>query len=340
MEKRWLAVLLLGLALAGALYTPRGAPVRGARIYDVMSCSPENPGPGGTLALLVDLEARHRVEVADTLSQAEGPGLLLVIGPDTPYSRAEARLIAGLVRSGQLNLLVADETNNSALLLMELGLEPVDGVVTNRSGRGDWAYIVHMSCWGMVVPSALSARLPPAGEIVCTYREDGSPAAEAHRVGRGLVLVVGDSSIFANYLYNGYDGLPPTRDVALRLVETALDGRERIIFDNSHYNYQEAPAPEPSALLSGLLITVVEELQGIAGASANPYWLLAGLLAASLPWPAILLYPAREPEPWEDPLDEHERALLEVEAARLGLPADSSLEEILRLLEESPPGEG
>lgn len=333
MEKRWLAILLLGLALAGSLYTPAGAPVRGARIYDLMSCSPDNPGPGGTLALLLDLESRHEVEVADSISQVRGPGLLLVIGPDKPYTRAEARLIAGLVRSGRLNLLVADETNNSALLLEELGIQPVDGVVTNRSGVGDWIYIVHMSCWDHVIPSALSARLPPSGEILCKYTEDGSPAAEIHRVGKGLVLVVGDSSIFANYLYNGYDGLPPTRDVALRLIETALGGKDRIIFDNSHYNYQETPTLEPSAVLSGILLTVVEGLQSLANQHASPYWLLAGLLAAALPWPAILLYPSREPEPWRDPLEEHEKTLLEVEAARLGLPADSSLEEVLSYLE-------
>jgi len=292
-----------------------------ANTYAVSAVSPSplNPLPGGTQLFYHDLSQQKTVVLGgpETLGEVDGTILYLVIGVEKPFSRAESRLIAKAVETGRVRVLVADETGNTRLLLEELRAGEIDGIVVNRSAEGEWAYVVPLTCGGVSGVSTLVARVAGAGgEVYCTSMGETVGIVYPDRG----VMVVGDSSVFANYLYGGeYPYLPSTRSLAWTIMEAAgLEKVDVVVWDNAHYDYKEAGLGGAYATrLVGMLFAAAEEAS-VKASQADPARLALYLLVASLPWPVILLFPSRREEPVVDETGKFEEWLVSLAAERVG----------------------
>ena len=318
-------IIVLALGITLILFITGSSLVYKEKSYSWLSTSPLNPGPGGTSSFIEDLDKWYDVTLgnASTLEEVRVKATYMIIGPDTPLSDNEIEIIVKLVKAGRLYLLVADETSNTERLLRALGLPSMDGTVYNETVKeGGWEFMVKMVCDGHEAWASRAVRVPrgPGGEEVCSYKNDGA-AAVLYGINGSRVLVVGDSSIFANYLYNGYEGLKPSRNVALFLARLAAgDSRGGpIIVDNSHYYYKvKARGAYP---LTGLWTSLAGSLDSLESKASGlaPSTLALVLVVASVPWPLILLTPWNRPKRKSTPLREATIALLEVEASRLGV---------------------
>ncbi len=239
------AIALLGL-LAAALFA---GPALEARVkeYQWYSLSPENSGDGGSSAFLSHLrrEAPGRVVLGGP-EEAVGAAregyrvLYIVLGPDKPFTSVEILEIREAFSTGRLRLLVADDLGVARSLLEALDA-PVPGrPAYNPGASGEWRYILTVEC-GPVKGTASEALIvePRGGSTVCKYHEAGEPAA-AWRGGPGWsgVLVVGDASVFSNFLFRGsMSWLGSSRSLALWLTYKAgLGEADLIVVDNVHYN--------------------------------------------------------------------------------------------------------
>ncbi len=287
-----------------------------------LSPSPLNTDPGGTSGFYLDLDRNIGVWLGGA-GDLRGPGVVyLVIGPDRPFTRAEALAIAGAVEEGARALL-ADETGNIDPVLEALGLPVLGGLVYNESSRGGgWEWTVSIHCSGLegVYYSTRVARVEQGpGTVVCRAG-DGSPVAVQYRVGEGTVLVVGDSTLFANFLYEeGYGPLPPTRPIAWFLFNAVYEPGYRVVWDNEHYG--RTGARIGTAPLTGMAAVAVDALSSLRErvVRAEPWQLMVYGVLAVLPWPLIFFYPGEAPGRGRDPLEEHTAWLLLVEAERAGL---------------------
>ncbi|MCE4620126.1 MAG: hypothetical protein F7C33_03780 [Desulfurococcales archaeon] len=318
-----IVVFTLGVVLI--LFTTGSSLVYKEKSYSWLSTSPLNPGPGGTSSFVEDLGKRYNVVLGNTstLGGIKAKATYIIIGPDTQLNDNEIEIIVKLVKAGHLNLLIADETSNTKSLLRALGLPSMDGTVYNETVKGGgWEFMVKIVCDGYEAWASRAVRVPrgPGGEEVCSYKNDGA-AAVLYNINGSRVLVVGDSSIFANYLYNGYGGLKPSRNVALFLARlTAGDSRVNpVIVDNKHYLYMvKSRGAYPLTGLWTSLASSLDRLEGRARELA-PLTLALVLVVASVPWPLILLTPWNRPKRKSTPLRDATIALLEVEASRLGV---------------------
>lgn len=322
---RVVAVVIIALTLV--LFVAGASISVETRNYPWLSTSPNNPGEGGSYWFYKDLSTRANVILGGphTLEKTRGARLYLVIGPDKPFTDTEAELIARSVEEGNLTLLVADETSNSRSLLEALGLNVLGETVYNETVHGGgWEWVVKLTCLNQTIytTKAVRVRETPGSRVICRYG-DGTPAAASYKVGNGTVIVVGDSSIFANFLYRGdYKLLPPSRNVVLMIVgEAGLNGL--VIFDNTHYNY--TPSDRGLYYLTGLAGQVASSIDQLRerAESMSGGTLLFLVLAASAPWALIFLYPSRPPGWGKSRLEEHMEWLLSVEASRVGVEAET-----------------
>lgn len=312
------------ISLTLALFVVGAAVSVETRNYPWLSTSPSNTGEGGSYWFYRDLSLNYNVVIGNpyTIPEKDGRILYLVIGPDKPFKEEEAKIIAGRVENGSATLFIADETNNTARLLEALGLRAIGSTIYNGTVRGGgWEWVVSLSCFNETTYTTKAVRVNPgdSGRILCRYG-DGSPAAVVYRVGNGTVVVVGDSSIFANFLYRGdYKMLPSTRKIALMLVDAFASGRSVIVFDSSHYAFQ--PGSRGLYYLSGLAGQVSYSLSSLAEKVrfTSRITLLLIVLSASAPWAVILILPSQPPPRKKTRLEAHEEWLLSVEASRIGV---------------------
>ena len=310
-----LLVLFSVLVLIGSLYE--------AKSYRVAehSPSPLNPLPGGTQLFYHELAREARVVLGgpDSIDSINGKILYIIIGIDKPFTSREADIIVRGVEEGKVHLLVADETGMANVLLERLGAGRIDGYVIDEAGVGEWKYVVPLYCGGESSVSTLVARLElgEGGTPVC-FSNDNVVGALYDR--GGLVLVVGDSSVFANFLYGGeYQLLPDTRRLAWEIVGMAgFDEVDVVVWDNAHYAYK--PGESRSGILARLVGAVMAESEGVEEklSTVEPGRLILYLLTASLPWPVILLFPSRREAPTVDDTGDFESWLVSLEAERLG----------------------
>jgi len=265
------------------------------------SPSPLNPFFAGTSLFYADLRAGYNVilgspeDAARLAAEGEKVAYFLV-GPEKPLSPREVQALAQAYSRDGLRLLVADETGLANPLLEALGAPKVDGRVPGLGGGGGWELMIVLDCpWGTYY-TGLASRVED-GEQLCRAHT-GDPVVS--RSGRALVS--GDSSIFANYLYTGYNGLPATREAALQLARLAAGDAKVIVYDNAHYAYREAGLPPGAAarLLGALASAASDAAEGVLGPRG-----LAVLALATLPWAVILTVPST---PRGGPVDEVEEA--------------------------------
>jgi len=286
-----------------------------------VSPSPLNPSPAGTQLFYHDLSRTYKVVLGDPtlLDQYDGRILYIVVGAEKPFTRDEARLVAQVYETGRLRILVADETRNTQLLLEALGAGRINGFVINESAPGEWMYVVPLECGEARGVSTLVARveLGPGGDPYCY---SSGQVVGALYWGPGRVLVVGDSSVFANFLYGGeYPYLPSTRQLAWEIISAAAgEGVDVVVWDNAHYNYRESRLGGGIATRLVAMIFSAAEQASEKASQADPERLALYLLAASLPWPVIILFPYRREKPVVDETGQFEEWLVSLAAEKLG----------------------
>lgn len=213
------------------------------------STSPLNPGPLGSQEFYRLLKSSgYNVELGDIrdLGGSQKMVGLLIVGPDKELGRGELELVMSLWERGRLILVAADETKVLEGLYRALGVE-FDEKYVVRTGIKGWEYVVGAECLGFNLETSKVSTLKPRGapgmevEVVCRL-EDGRPIALYVTNGASRAVLLGDSSIFANFLLNGYVDLKPTRQAALAIVEyVGLGEAGRVIYDISHYNTSGIP---------------------------------------------------------------------------------------------------
>lgn len=218
-------------------------------VQSTESTSPLNPGLLGSQEFYRLLKTLgYNVELGDIrgLRGSQKTVGLLIVGPDKELGREELDIIMSLWERGRLILVAADETGVLEGLYRALGVEFGKKYVV-RSGIRGWEYVVDVECLGFSLQTSKVSTLKPRGapgveiEVVCRL-EDGSPIALYVTNGASRAVLLGDSSIFANFLLNGYFDLKSTRQATLAIVEyVGLREAERIIYDISHYNTSRIP---------------------------------------------------------------------------------------------------
>jgi len=320
--------LLLGLAAALVFVGP--ALEATVHAYKWYSVSPENPGDGGSSSFYLDLTRSHPRVVLG------GPGsvsayvrsgqrvLYLILGPDKAFSKNEIGEIVASYKTGRLRVLDADDLGVTSSLLEALGAPSLGRVAVNPHARGEWSYILTISCNDTTGPASEARELvlTEGSKPICHYMETGGVAA-AWLAGPGWsgVMVVGDASIFSNFLYEGsIPWLGSTRRLALGLVEAAGAGEAQVIVvDNTHYNVSDFHyrGHYGVLLLSALSSALASSLESLSAREPLAAALVVPGLAVALS--AILTNPTRgllAPPPRRLRLEEE--AVVEHVLTRLG----------------------
>jgi hypothetical protein len=333
-------IALLTVSITLLLAAVGGSLSSNIKVYPYLSCSPLNPGPGGTSSFYSDI-AKKRIVYLGNVSFLEkqnirGKVLYMLVGIDTPISEKEASILSRMVKEGKANLIVADETNNTNRLLEKLGLPKIKSIVLNETGNNDggWVYIVRVYCGQESFYTSLAARVEPGvgGRILCRY-SDGTPSAVLYIINGSRVLVIGDSSMFSNFIYErGFGGFPVSQQVVWHVLEKSgvLENVSVVVFDTAHYSYETGKGS--LFFFTGIARSTSDSLQNLRerlASSSDPYLILV-FLAATMPWPLILLHPITPPPGKPEVLVEHENELIDTMVSRLGLEEGEGLDSILR----------
>ncbi len=223
-------IIVLVIGSSGVKYS--------VKVVDLYSTSPRNPFLTGTSAFYEELEKRgYRV----SFGRYRGD-LYVVIGPDKTLPQDDVKFIVERFRQGRLSILVADETGIMNGLLVELAGIKISGKYL-RWPRGDGvsSLIVPISCLGRIVFStkvSYIVNIPEDARILCSFKSREGveyPVAVLVERGSSKLLVVADSSIFANFLYRGYRGLGPSKWIALSLFSHVASPRHKILFEDRLY---------------------------------------------------------------------------------------------------------
>lgn len=341
---------LLGTAiLAGPSFE---ATLHSYRWYTV---SPLNPGDGGSSAFFLDAQRLYGASVGGSLGATSAARhglrvLYVVIGPDRGFTAREIEELRRAYETGNLRILVADDLGVTRGLLEALGAPTPGRLELNPHESGSWQYILTITCNSTRGPAseALAVKPAPGSRVLCRYAETGDPAVVwKPGPGWGGVLVVGDSSIYSNFLYRGMlRWLPSTRRLALYTLRAAgASQASLVIFDVYHYNATtfNYRGQYGVGLLAEGFHSLRSSLEGFT--RAHP---LAGpvtLTGLGLAMAAILVNPAR------GALRPRERGVRKAEATAasealglLGVEVDESIlerarpEEVASLLERSLEG--
>ncbi|ABM80151.1 hypothetical protein [Hyperthermus butylicus] len=275
-----------------------------ARVTSILSTSPENSFLTGSSSFYNELAARYPVQLGGP--ETIQPGwctTYLLIGPDKPIKHGEAAWLAELYREGRVSMLIADETGNANPLLEVLGAGRIAGLVAAKPSTTPHPYMVLVNCNGTLIVSSKVARVEPGpGSVpVCwALTADGwVPIAVVYENNGSRLLVVGDSSIFANFLFNGYDGLPSTHSLAMSLVGMVARRGCTIVYDVAHYEYARLDVSALTFVVSRLLAVLpaalaskLSDLGGFAPLAAAAAVVVAALLALGSP-----VEPGAPPEP-------------------------------------------
>ncbi len=273
-------------AATGNIYT------RSASIY---STSPENIFMTGSHDFYSLLSQKgYRVILGSpnyvaTRYYMYGRTLYIVLGPDKPFTEDEASTLAKLVKDGRIALLVADETGNSNKLVEKITGIRISSDMLESSVTGRLSYIVPLICLGRVIVSTKVAwleNIPPSAKVVCWAEPSPGkryPVAALVKTGKGVALIVSDSSIFSNFEIEGLRPFLSTRSVALSLVELVAKNYpvHYIVFDNTHYI--TGRVVEVSAFLRASISGVIDVLTSLSSwIKSRIHAILLAVIAAPL----------------------------------------------------------
>ncbi len=231
-----LTILLTGILAADYAYTVTQT--------HHLSTSPRNTGLWGTSSLASILEM-HGYNVVlggvEDVKALAGMGhrvAYLLIGPDKALTSYERAVIRSLLGHGLVGLIIADEIGIVNLFLEEMGLPSIRPEIVVFRGY----QLAPMECLGRVFMGSKVATLNAVeeAEVVCRLLEplEGVVAILAEKNG-AKILVVADSSIFANFMVEGVPPFKPTADVAISLVDLVAKNATVVVIDDEHYHEVE-----------------------------------------------------------------------------------------------------
>ncbi len=302
MKAFYLSMIILALILAAQVDYYVGA-------QNPRSTSPLNPGPMGSqefYKILKSLGYDVKLGEFKDLRGLRGVAGLLIVGPDKRLSREELDLIVNLWEEGRLILVAADETGILRDLYKALGVE-FDTIYVMRPGSKGWEHVVSVECLDFNIFSTKVSTLKPRGapgvklEAICRL-EDGRPIAFHVTNGASRAILLGDSSLFANFLINGYLDLKPTRQAATAIVDyVGLREVEKIIYDISHYNITRIPLAGTIRASIAVLGIFLETLKQH---NIEAYKITLTVIAASLLTTLLVIGAPRTPPKIRNPLIE------------------------------------
>jgi len=275
----------------------------------ILSPSPMNTFFAGTSSFYSAISSQAKVILAGPSEAArlalEGERVAyLLIGPDKPLSQEEVEVLVEAYKTGRLALLVADETGNANNLLEALDAPHIDGRLPGIGSGGGWELMVQVACEGLSGSFYTGLADKVEGGTPICWAHTGDPIASI----QGGILVVGDSSLFSNYLYNGFDSLPSTMPAAHYLASKILENTTIVVYDVKHYETVEgrlglAAAPRLLAALASTANGMASSIEGLRG--------VALLAVASIPWAVILSPPTTPPGGVKDEVGEAVKRLKE-----------------------------
>ena len=297
------ALALLALAAVPGV----AAELSQAGVPGLAATHPYSVLPYGSSRFYSDLTDSWNAEAGD-VSAALGADAVLVVAPDEAFTDSEAAALAERLTRGGYGVLIADETSAGAGLARRLaGVVLSEHYMMNpdvRPGAGAVAYAVEVYCSiggrdfrVYFVKAVYIESYPEWMEPVCVAPRARTPggggpvvAAVYGEVNGSRVLVVSDSSIFANFMYEGLPGYPPTRGLALAMVEAVAPKGSRVVYDVGHLSESRASIIARTALLalSAPAWAAGAAREALAGSAA---W---AALAAAVPAILALRPPARQ----------------------------------------------
>ncbi len=221
-------------------------------VVGVETTSPLNPFPTGSLDFVRLLDSIvHNVYFASETSIGDivenERAVYVLIGPDYPPSRPIIEVVKRHYSEGRLDILVADETGLASSLSREVaGVEVTGHLLLRSDASGEYAYIVPIICSNGLVflstkVSSVEVVEPMEGyryNVLCwfTNGQNRVPVAILAENSRGSrILVIGDSSIFANFMIRGMYGFPSTRNTALLIVKEVFPESKTFIVEDTVY---------------------------------------------------------------------------------------------------------
>ena len=341
-------IALLGLSMAAVIAGPSmEASIHRYKWYTI---SPLNQGDGGASYFYNDVAHTYPTMLGDAVRASKlalsGTRVLyILIGPDKALSPREVELLVKAYEHGTLRILVADDLGVTNALLKRLGAPRLGRVELNPRAEGDWAYILTIRCQGTEGTASKALEVVGDGSVACRYDETGRPAVAMARGPRWSgVVVVGDPSIYSNFMYRGaLRWIKPTRSLALYTLKLAGAGEAGVlVFDTSHYNVTSFRyrGYYGVGITAELFKSVHSALEGFtASHRATASATLVGVVTALA---AILVGPSRgllKPRPRR--LSEASRAAALSVLTLLGVEADEEMlaslspEEAARVIDEA-----
>ncbi len=237
------------------------------------SASPYNNKLFGTSTLVSLIRGRgYSVVIINSIYELKNIDgkhvVLVVIAPDKPFTQSEVDFIKKYSSEKKLSLLIADEigiVNNVTAELLGISIygEIIRDIDLIGSGWEDFVrvkcriddneYKVAFSRSSIVVSGEASSRpmCIAMGRIWVDLDWDMDKDRDEPYVDNpvtgvygyysgGKYVVVADSSIFTNYMVNGYDEIPSTKKFVLGVIDWLADGGDVVfVIDNSHYIMSE-----------------------------------------------------------------------------------------------------
>jgi len=266
-----------------------------ARLNGPASPSPLNPGLLGTSKLAGILSGMGFEVSRGSLADVDPTGVYVVVGPERGYTPAEAGLFEELLRRG-LRAVVADETGVANTLISRLGFRVSGSYLVRGSAPPGWGEVVRIECPGG--PVFTSTRVsyidsaPPGAEFLCWAVVDGAryPVVARYRLGRGVLVVVSDSSVFTNFMVEGRYGYlsRPTRGVVEWILSQLGPPGGPAVLESRHYRTYEVRLAALARASSFIASAILSDLRGSLR-SASPYKAFAPLALVPLAASAMLV---------------------------------------------------
>jgi len=304
-------VFLILIAVIGLMSLKGGV----VSIVGFKSPSPENYGLLGSSEVPLVLSAEGYNVVLGGPYDVSPKSLYVIIAPEKAFSEVEDQAVASVVKRGA-DLIVADETGmaNSLTKIFGIKISGIYVVANDTRGHG-WEEVVRVSCrLGKEEISFITTRVsyiekyPSWARPICWVEDPRVSKRYVYGVfgtyGKGRVLVLADSTLFANFLVKGiYPQLGSTREVVKRVVKFVAPGKRDVVIDKEHYNLIYVKLSSAPYLLMSLMAAGAKFLNGVI-LRARPYAAMIALVSAAGGLAFFTIGPPLREEPLRGSSDE------------------------------------
>ncbi len=278
-----------------------------ATIAGFKSPSPENYGLFGSSEVPLLLSSLgYNVKLGGPYDISP-KGLYMVIAPEKPFSEIEKATVVSAIKRGA-KLVVADETGMANSLTDNFGIK-ISGIyviANDKRGHG-WDEVVRVVCningtdiSFITTRVSYIEKYPKWAKPLCWIDDPRVSKRYVLAVfgnyGKGKVLVIADSTLFANFMVKGiYPELGSTERVVKDLIRFMSPEKNQIIIDNDHYNLIYIKLSSIPYIFMNLLSAGASSLQRVLE-RARPYAAslalvsLAGGLAFFIVGPPLLRF--------------------------------------------------